>query len=181
MAGQNKGYFLPTTQAWDPSQINHMELNSPKFKEFLVNITQQLNRIAEQVNSKGSGLFNTQEFATGETFYPSPSVSSATNTKTTPRPVFRKVINMLTTGTLPNTGTLTVAHGLTFNTSTTLVTLRGAANNAAGTSLIPLPYASPTLANNIELYADGTNIYIVTGSDRTSYTKCNIIVEFLKN
>jgi hypothetical protein len=181
MAGQNRGDFITTTQSWDVTELKQMDVSSDKFKELFVRMYQQLNNMAQSINTKGSGRFNTQEFATGETFYPSPSISSATNANAAPRPVFRRVLNMLPSGTLPNTGTLTVAHGLTFNSANTLTRLYGAATNAAGTSMIPIPYSSPTAANNIELYADATNIYLITGSNRTSYTKCNVIIEFLKN
>lgn len=181
MAFQNKGNFIPTTQSWDVTEIYQSDVNSPKFKELLVRMYQYLNLMAESVNNKTSGLYNSNEAASGDTFYPSASASSASDTRALPRPVFRRVLNMLPTGTLPNTGTLTVAHGLTFNSSTTIVRLYGAANNAAGTALIPIPYSSPVLVNNIELKADGTNVYIITGSDRTAYTKCNVVIEFLKN
>lgn len=181
MAGQNKGYFLPTTQLVDPSELYKMDVSSQKFKEFIANLYMQMNNMAQQVNSKASGYHNTQEFATGETFFPNSSISSTGNTQTSPRPSFRKTINMLPTGTLPNTGTLSVAHGLTLTASVTGVRLYGVATNAAGTSIIPLPYASPTAASNIELNADGTNINIITGSDRTAYTKCIVTIEFLKN
>ena len=178
---QNKGYFLPTTQTWDVTEIYQTDVNSEKFKELMVRMTQQIGNIAQQVNSKGSGLHNAQEFATGDTFYANPANSSAGDTKATGRPVFRKTINMLPTGTLPNTGTLTMAHGLTLTSACTLTKLDGAATNAAGTSMIPLPYASPILVDNIALYADATNIYVTTGKDRTNYTKCNVVIEFLKN
>ena len=181
MAFQNRGNFIPTTQSWDVTELYQTDINSPKFKELLVRMYQNLNLMAESVNSKTSGYYNTNEAASGDTFFPSPSASSTTDIRALARPVFRQVINMLPTGTLPNTGTLTVAHGITFNSSTTLVRFYGAANNSTGTSLIPIPYSSPVLADNIELKADGTNIYIITGSNRTSYTKCNVIIEYLKN
>lgn len=181
MAGQNKGYFIPTTQSYDVQEIYQTEVTSPKFKELMVRLYQNLNNVSQAVNQRGSGLYNTQEFASGETFFPSPANSSATTTSAQPRPVFRMVINMLPTGTLPNTNTLTVAHGLTFTSAITATRIYGAATNAAGTSLIPLPYASPVLADNIELYVDATNVYIKTGSDRTGYTKCYVVLEYLKN
>lgn len=181
MAGQNIGYFVPTTQSYNFSDIKEMGVGSDRFIEFLVKLCQQTNLISEQLNSKASGLYNTQEFVTGETFFPNPSLTSGSSTFLSSRPVFRKVLNMLPTGTLPNAGTLSVAHGLTFTSGTTGVKLYGAATNTAGTSIIPLPYASPTAGNNIELNADATNVNIITGSDRTAYTKCVVIIEFLKN
>lgn len=181
MAGQNKGYFLPTTQSWDSTELYEADVNSKKFKELIVRMSQNLGLMAQQVNQKSSGVYDTQEFASGDTFFPSPSNSSAGSTFAAPRPVFRKVINMLPTGNLPNAGTLTVAHGLTLPSNFIGVELRGTATNSSGTSMIPLPYASPTAANNIELSLDATNVYIITGSDRTSYTRCYVVIEFLKS
>lgn len=178
MAGQNRGYFIPTTQSYDLSELYQTDVSSTKFKEFIIRLYQQMNLVAEQLNQRGSGLYNTQEFATGETFFPSTGLTSGSATKITPRSVFRKVLNF---GSLPNTTTKSSAHGLTLNSTSTLVKLYGAATNTAGTSFIPIPYASATAASVIELNADGTNINIVTGSDRTSYTKCVVIIEFLKN
>jgi hypothetical protein len=178
---QNRGYFIPTTQNWDVTELYETDVNSEKFKEMFVRMYQNLNNMAQQVNLKSSGLYNMQEFASGETFYPSPSSSSTSGTNPSPRPVFRKVLNMLPSGTLPNTNTLTVAHGLTLTSGNTLTRLYGAATNTAGTSYIPIPYSSPTLADNIELYMDATNVYIKTGSNRTGYTKCNVVIEYLKN
>lgn len=181
MAGQNKGYFIPTTQNFDAQAIMEEDVNSLKFKEIIVKLYQFTNQISQSVNSKASGYYNTQEFASGEMFYPNPSLSSTSVQKTfaAPRPVFKKVINF---GTLPSsTSGSSVAHGITFGTNTTLVRLWGAATNTAGTSMIPLPYASATLNENISLYADGTNVYIKPGIDRSAYTKCNIIIEYLKN
>lgn len=181
MAFQNRGNFIPTTQSWDVTELYQADINSPKFKELLVRMYQNLNLMAESVNNKTSGLYNTNEAASGDTFYSSPGASSISDTRASPRPVFRRVLNMLPSGTLPNAGTLTVPHGITFNSSTTLVRFYGAANNSTGTSLIPIPYSSPVLADNIELKADGTNVYIITGSNRTAYTKCNVVIEYLKN
>lgn len=181
MAGQNKGYFLPTTQSWDSTELYEADVNSKKFKELIVRMSQNLGLMAQQVNQKTSGIYDTQEFASGDTFFPNPSYSSTGSTFASFRPVFRKVVNMLPTGTLPNAGTLTVAHGLTFSSSVIGVGLTGTATDATGTSMISLPYASPVLVNNIELKIDATNVYIITGSDRTNYTKCYVIIEFLKN
>lgn len=181
MAYQNKGYFLPTTQAWDVTELYQTDINSPKFKELIVRMSQNLGLMAQQVNQKTSGVYDTQEFASGDTFFPNPSYSSAGTTFASFRPVFRKVINMLPTGNLPNTGTLTVAHGLTLPSNFIGIKLTGAATNSTGTSMIPLPYSSPTAANNIELKLDATNVYIITGNDRTTYTRCYVVIEFLKN
>ena len=83
-------------------------------------------------------------------------------------------------GQLPNTATTTVAHGIDFTTEYTLTRFYGAATDTTNRVYIPLPYASPTLANNIELSADATNVSITTGSDRTNFDTTYVILEYLK-
>ena len=76
--GQNKGYFIPTTQSWDVTELMETDVNSQKFKELIIRLYQQINLVAQQVNNKGTGFYNKQEFATGETFFSSPGASSTT-------------------------------------------------------------------------------------------------------
>lgn len=183
MAGQNRGYFLPTTQAWDPAQIGQMELNSPKFREFLVTITQQLNRIAEQVNSKASGYYGTQEMVTGETFFPDQNLTSASGTFPAGRPVFRKLICV---GPLPNAATSpkTVAHGITVNSHFCLTRIFGCATDPVGLTGIPLPFTSgESPVRSVGISVDSTNIIIKVSpaSDFTAYTHAYVCLEYIKN
>jgi hypothetical protein len=46
---------------------------------------------------------------------------------------------------------------------------------------IPLPYASPTLVNNIQLSVDATNVTITTGIDYSAYTVTYVILEYIKS
>jgi len=81
---------------------------------------------------------------------------------------------------LPNTGTTNVADGITVTAGTIFTRIYGVANNQAGTSYLPLPYASPTAASNIELSVNNTNVTIVTGSNRVAYTVTYVVLEFIK-
>lgn len=77
--------------------------------------------------------------------------------------IYKKTIDV---GALPDTDTKSVAHDITgFNM---LINVAGSFSN--GTNSAPLPYSSPTTAKNVQVYVDDTNINIVTGEDRSSYS-----------
>ena len=171
------GSYIPQTYPMDVSEIYTVDASSPAFKELIVRLYQNLNNIAIAVNNKDTGLYTTSEFVSSQQWYPNPALNSGTTQTATLRNVFRKVIPF---GTLPNTGTKSVAHGITFTANAQLTRLYGAATDPVGLTYIPLPYASPTAANNIELYANNTNIVVITGSNRSNYTACDIIIEYIK-
>lgn len=80
------------------------------------------------------------------------------------KPIYRKVINL---GSLPNTTTKSVAHGITG--ATYFLPVVGVA--AGGTSYINLPYSSPAgLQYSISINVNGSNVDIVTGVDRSAWT-----------
>ena len=60
-----------------------------------------------------------------------------------------------------------------------LTRIYGVASDLAGTTFMPLPYASPVLADNIELWVDNANVNIKVGKDRSSYTVSYIVVEYI--
>lgn len=137
-------------------------------------LSQYLNDIATATNTKDSGIYDAVETITGQSFLP--TFSTQTGANATYRTVFRKVVDF---GSLPNTGTKSVAHGIVFGSTYSVTKIYGASTNPS-TSFIPLPYASPTLANNISLNLDGTNVNVTTGSNRTAYTRTFIIIEYIK-
>lgn len=140
-------------------------------------IRQYLNLIAAATNTKDSGIYDGLETITGQQFLP--TFSTQTTSNATAREVIRKVIDF---GALPNAALKSVAHGIPIGVAANVdfsVTKMYAAATNPGVSWIPLPYASPTLANNIELNFDATNINITTGIDRTAYTRCFVIVEYM--
>lgn len=170
---ENVGLYIPTTNVWDVSELYSVDVTSPEFKELLVRLYQNINNISIAVNLKDSGYYVDQEFVNGQQFFnPTP------NTTADYRADFRKLIDF---GTLPNAGTKSVPHGITVDANTTWTRIYGAATDPVNLIGLPLPYASPTDANEIELYVDATNVNVITGSNRTAFTRCYIILEYLKN
>ena len=173
------GAFLQTTQIWDVSEIGKVDVTSDDFKKLIVNLHQQINNIVNVLNIKDTGKYVLSEFVNGQTFFSNPSLSSGTDQVAEDRQALRKVIYYTTA--LPNNGTATIPHGITCTSVTTFTRIYGSANDTTGNNYIPLPYASPTLANNIELKVDNTNVTIITGSNRTNFTKTYIVLEYLQN
>lgn len=170
------GAFLPTTDIFDVSRIYELDVNSQEFKEFLVRLRQSINDIALVVNVKDSGYYFDQEFVNGQAYFPNPSLSSTTSQNPVPRQVFRTVVNF---GALPDTASKSVAHNLTIDSNFSFTRIYGTATNPS-TSFIPIPYASPTGANAIEISVDATNVTITTGSNRTAYTTTYVVLEYIK-
>ena len=171
------GAFNPTTDVLDVSQLYSIDVNSTEFKELLVRLYLNVNRINILSNLKDTGYYDTNEFVNSQQYFPNPALSSTTSTMPTFRPVYRKVINF---GVLPNTGTKTVPHGIVVTAATSATRIYAAASDQTGFNYIPIPYASPTLANNIELSMNATNVTITTGSNRSNFTVCYVVLEFLQ-
>ncbi len=171
------GAFVPTTNIWDPSEILSTEVTSPEFKELLVRLYQNLKDMSESINIRDAGYYAREEFVNGQIFFPNPSLSSTTAQVPDFRQVFRKVINF---GGLPNSGTTSIAHGLTITSGFSFTRIYGCATDPS-TSFIPIPFASPTDAENIKITVDTTNVNITTGSDRTGYTTTYCVLEYIKS
>ena len=174
----NPGAFVATTNIWDVAQLYDIDANSIEFKELLVRLYQNINNIALLLNIKDTGLYNTFEIINGQTYFPNPTLTSSTSGFPTNRQVYRTTVNF---GALPNTGSKSVAHNIVVTPSTTFTRIYATASDTTGETYIPIPYASPTLANNIEIFVDNTNVTITTGSDRTNYTICYVVLEYLQS
>jgi len=141
------------------------------------NIYAVVNQLSLALNTKDSGYYALTEFINGQVWFPDPALTSSTLQKPTLRQVFRRVVNF---GALPNTGTKSVAHGLTITAGFSFTRIYGCATDPS-TTFIPLPYASPVLADNIELWVDAANVNIKTGKDRTGFTTTYAIIEYIKS
>lgn len=172
------GSFVPTTQVWDVAAIQEIDVTSPEFKELMVRLYQQINNIAVVLNTKDTGLYQLSEFVNGQLYFNNPAYNSGTPFLGGGRQVLRMVVNF---GALPNTGTKSVPHGLMCTGQTTFTRIYGTASDISGKNYIPLPYASPTAANNIELKVDATNVTIITGSDRSNFTITYVVLEYLQS
>lgn len=164
MANDNLGAFIPTTQVWSVSEI---DTQSQAFKELFVRLHQNINSIAMLLNLKDTGQYSPQEMVCGQQY----------KFGDKPKQVFRKVINF---GALPNTASKTSAHGISITTDYIFTRIYGVASDTTSKNYIPLPYASVTDADNVELKVDGTNITITTGKDRTAFDTTYVILEFCK-
>ncbi len=173
------GAFAETNFIWDVQKLQTVDVQSPEFKELLVRLYQNVGKMATILNIKDTGQYQITELVNGQLYFSNPAYSSATAINPALRQVYRKVINYTTA--LPNTGTATIAHGITCTTMTTFTRIYGVANDTTNKAYLPLPYASPTLANNIELKVDGTNVTIITGSNRTAFTITYIVLEYMQN
>lgn len=171
------GAFVPTTDVFDTSAIYSLDVNSKEFKEFLVRLRQSINNIALSLNIRDAGYYVQTEFVNGQAFFPDPTLSSTTASTPVFRQVFRKVVNF---GALPTTTTKTVAHGIDITTTFTFTRIYATASDTTGLTYLPIPYASATTADIIELDVDATNVNITTGKDQTAYDTCYVVLEYIK-
>lgn len=173
------GSFIATTKVWDDFEIEETNVNSQKFKEMLVRLNIYVADIANILNIKDTGRYDIQEFVTGQVYFSNPLLDSSTAQVPTDRQTIRKVIYYAVA--LPNTGSVTINHEITCTGQTTFTRIYGVANDTTNKVYLPLPYASPTDADNIELKVDATQVTITTGSNRSAFTKTYIVLEYLQN
>lgn len=179
LESEQVGLFIPTTDVWDIQQLFEGEITNEKLKLLLVRLYQNINLISLAVNLKDSGIYsNIEPFVNGQTWFPNPAYNSSTDTYPSPRQDYRLVINF---GALPDTATKSVLHNIPINSGYTFTRIYGCATDTTGLTAIPIPFASPVLANNIQLDIDATNVNITTGSNRTNYNECYVIIEYLTN
>jgi hypothetical protein len=157
-----------------PLQTNQLPISvdlPPEPEQLRTVLTDNYKKIANIMNTKEGALYLTQELATYiQYFTPDEPFKN--------RNGYRKVVNF---GALPNTAAKTVAHGITFDADSTLTRLYASATDPVNLLYIPIPYASSVLASNIEISLDATNVIITTGSNRSAYTTCYVVIEWLKN
>lgn len=172
------GLFLPTTGIFDPQLIYELDIKSKEFKEFLVILQQSINNMSQVVNQKDSGIYTDNQFVNGQQFFPNPLLTPE-STSLEYRSVFRTTVNF---GVLPNTGLKSVAHNIPdINTNFSFTRIYATATKpTVSFSYIPIPYVSLS-AENIEISVDATNVNITTESDRSSYTICYVVLEYIKS
>lgn len=179
MANQNEyGLYVPSNFIFDVSKLQQLEVTSPEFKELLVRLYQNINAMCIALNLKDSAYYNTLEFVNGQMWFPNPNLDSSTSTTPTFRQVYRKVVDF---GFLPDTGTATVPHRIPIKSGYTFTRIYGAASDTTGKLYVPIPYASASGIDDIQLDVDATNVIITTASNRTNYNVCYVVLEYIKN
>lgn len=171
------GSFVPNTFIFDVSQLYATDVSKPEFKELLVRLYQNISLMCNVVNIKDTGMYLTQELVNSQLWFQNPSLNSNTPQVPEYRQVYRTVINY---GPLPNTAETSQPHNLTISNQYTFTRIYGAASDTTGLNYIPLPYASPVLAENISLRVDATNVYIKTGSNRSNFNISYVVLEYIK-
>ena len=175
----NSGAYIQTTDILDAQLLYDLDVDSREFREVLVRIRTSLNKISVLLNLKDTGYYPRSEFVNGQSYFPNPLLSATGTSQTaTYRQVYRLVINF---GSLPNTATKSVAHGLTPDARWSFTRIYATASDTTSFAYIPIPYASPVLADNIAINVDATNVNITTGSDRTNFDTCYVVLEYLKS
>jgi hypothetical protein len=166
----NTGSFVSNTSVWDVSRLYEVDVNSEEFKELLVRLYQNVNNIVLALNDKRTALYLLNEFATSAQYF------STTNNQLMLRPEYSITFNIGALGA----GVTTVAHGLTIGTTWNFVDIYGAATDNVGHNYYPLPFASASGTNNIELKVNATNI-VITNNSGITFTSCIVTLEYLKN
>jgi len=173
----NLGSFVPSTFIWDMQQLQSTNVD-PKLKELLVRLYQNVNSMQIVLNTKDTAYYSLQEIINGQLYFPTPGLDSTSSLQPQPRQVFRKTIDF---GALPGGALVkTVPHNIEVDNGYSITRIYGAATNSTQTSFIPLPFASPVLNENIKLEATNTSVVITTGIDRSAYTVCYVVLEYLK-
>lgn len=172
------GLFVPTNYIWDIQQLQQTEGIPDELKELLVRLYQNIGVIAMSLNAKDSAFYSLDEFVTGQQFFSNPSMGSAAQPNVDLRQTYRMVVNF---GALPATTTKSVPHGIVCNAGTTFTRIYATASDTTGLTYIPIPYASTIdSAHNVELYVDSTNVNIITGTNRSNYNVCYVVLEYMK-
>lgn len=138
-------------------------------REFLV---EHLKKISNAVNIREIGWYLDEELLSGKQFIPG---VTATGNVQQFRSVFRKIIDF---GALPNTGFKAVPHGINVDTRFTLLHLYACATDPVGLTSFEIDHAE-NLTGNVWMYMDANNINIVTNSNRSSYSRCFVTVEYI--
>jgi hypothetical protein len=152
---------------------------APKtWEEGMPFIVEQLKKLANAVNVREIGFFLDQEVLAGKLFIPGVNIASGGGSSQQFRTVLRKVIDF---GALPNATFKAVPHGITFDANFTLIQMWASATDPTNLLALPIPFAAVPSANTpIQMFMDSTNIYITTSDNRSSYTRCYIILEFMQ-
>ncbi len=139
-------------------------------------IVEQLKRITNALNMREIGFFLDQELLSGKQFIPGVNIATDGGSSQQFRTVLRKVVDC---GALPNTGTKQVPHEIVVDANFTLIDLFGAATDPVGLTSIDLGHAAAP-PFQVEIFLDATNVNIVTGSNRSNYTRSFIIIEYMQ-
>lgn len=138
-------------------------------------LVETLKKISNAINVREIGFFLDEELLSGKQFIPSPALTGDSQQF---RTVLRKVIDF---GALPNAGPKSVPHGIVVDSNFTLIFAGAYATDPINLISVPIPYVDPSGINSaISLTIDTTNVNIVTGVNRSNFTRCYVILEYIQ-
>jgi len=175
-----EGFYFPTSARYDAELIKNLDIQSPQFKDFLVDLGRTVNEVSFYMNQRAIGLHSVSEQVSGKQFFPAAGAPTGDGqTSQINRQAYFKTIDF---GVLPVLGATPIPHDIDFDADYSVINIYGAATKpTVPLSYIPLPYSSPTANENIELEVDATNVIITTAIDYSTYTICYVVIEYLKN
>lgn len=165
----NTGSFVQTTNVWDLSGIKDVDVTSPEFKELLIRLYQNVNNIAVALNTKDTGYYLLEEFATGRLYF-NPASDNPLNL----RPSFRKMVN---TGAL-GAGVTTTAHGLPITNTWKFISIVGAASNTGTLVYYPITAGNVGIGN-IQVHVTAANV-VINNASGVVFTDSMVDLEYLK-
>lgn len=140
-------------------------------------IVEQLKRLANAVNIREIGWFIDQEVLSGKSFIPGTNNSTNGATSQLFRQVLRKVIDF---GALPAAGTKSVPHEIVFDSNFSLTFLGAYATDPVNLIAFPIPYSDGTVMGAVSVFMDATNVSISVNMDRSTFTRCFVIIEYMQ-
>jgi hypothetical protein len=146
-----------------------------KWEDAKIILVEVLKKITNSLNVKEIGFFLDQELLSGKSFIPGISNGGVSSQQF--RTVLRTVIDF---GQLPNAGAKTVPHEIVFDENFTLIQMFASATDPTNLVAIPIPYAGAGAADGVALFMNSTDIVIVTQTNRSTYTRCYVVIEYLQ-
>lgn len=147
-----------------------------KWEEAREFIVEQLKKITNSLNQKEIGFYLDQELLSGKAFIPGINITTGGGSSQQFRTVLRKVIDF---GTLPNANIKAMPHGITVDSNFTLIHMYAAATDPTNLLSFEIDHAEPS-PGFVWMFMDATNVNIITGRDRRTYTRCFVTIEYIQ-
>lgn len=167
MSFQNSGLFVEKYSTFEVQ--NRIGGTDPK--KLAVSLMLRINKIAYAINNRCVGIHTLEAISNGETYAP---LSDSNH-----RPVTQQTY---LDGPLANAGALTIAHGITWDSTVTLVDIVATATDSSNLYAIPLPYvdvSSTPVTGDIEIYVDATNIVITSAGNASTFDRVVVTLKWL--
>lgn len=140
-------------------------------EQFKLSLNDYMTRLVQILNDKDTGLYVDQEILNAQQFFDAADRTRLIN-------IYRTVVDV---GTLPNAGSSTTAHNITFPTGSRLTRMYGAATDPTAGTYIPMPYVNVTTpTDGIEIQANNTNVIVTTTTANYITFDGVVILEYIK-